>query len=182
MICTASCKASPSSVFDRVSELVDKYISSDGRHDLETLCRLWSEHLVVDPADAVLMDFGISVGMPPTETLPTVPDVLLAFIDVRGNWHWPHVDRPGIAHNLHCVSSVNMPCGMSYPVWITVGNMKKRRQLMHRLKHVDIFGYILHNRRQMFWRISFREFIETTWHPSRVQAWCFDQEDLEVFC
>jgi hypothetical protein len=172
-------------IFEQLSGLVDRFLSSSGQNmytdqTLEMLRVLWAPHLVYDPADAVLSDYGISIGVPPDDTFPTVPDVLLAFIDVEcGRWYWPK--SSGVAHNLHCPSSVSMPCAKAYPIWITVGDMKQRKRLIQRMKHIDIFGYILQNRRCMFWKMAFREFIETTWHPTRVKSWCFDQEDLEYF-
>jgi hypothetical protein len=130
--------------------------------------------IVNDPANAVLHEYGITIGTYTRRTLPTVPDVLLGFIGTDGTWHWPI--KPGVAHNLHHGQCIHMPIEIAYPVFLTIGNVKIRRRIMNRKRHIDIFAYTLQTKRDLFWKVSFREFIEMTWHPARVEAWCFDEE------
>jgi len=171
-------------ISQRVNSLLDAWAVQGLEHNLELLVCMWSSKLVRDPADAVLMDYGVSIGRPPRKTYASVPDLVLAFVAMDGSWLWPI--RSGVAHNLHVTGApmLTMPpmCGeKAYPIWITVGNMRHRKRLCTRQKHIDMFGYILQKRRTLFWEISFREFIETTWHPERVCAWCFDTEDNDMF-
>lgn len=164
-------------IFDELSGMIESLLcgpSTDADSTILYLCYLCSGRVFRDPADAVLSSYGVSIGSPPASTLPTVPDMLLGFVDTEGIWHWPV--RAGVAHNLHARPVYGMPCPESYPVWLTVGDMDVRRRLMRRKKHIDLFAYVLQHKRRLFWRASLKEFIETTWHPCRVEQWCFDEE------
>lgn len=185
-------------MFETISAVIDRYLDArldarldtchgegregrEGRRDALScifhLVRfLEAAHipLVRDPADAVVHEYGITVGAYTRRTLPTVPDMLLGFIDTDGTWHWPA--KPGVAHNLHHDQLVPVPSQIAYPVFLTIGNLNTRRRIMKRKRHIDLFAYTLQTKRDLFWKVSFQEFIEMTWHPARVEAWCFDEE------
>lgn len=123
--------------------------------------------------------FGLSVGHIP---YPTVPDYFVGVIDEHGTWHWPN-DQIGIVHNLHSSRACQWPSTLvsGWPVWLTITCHTTRDRLRRRCTHVDLFALIQKQRRQHFWDLSFKEFIESTWHPSRLVTWCLDTEDASDF-
>lgn len=126
--------------------------------------------------------FGLSIGYVP---YPTVPDYFLGVLDDNGTWHWPN-DRIGIMHNLHASRPCQWPTASGsnvsgWPIWLTITCHTTRNTLSQRRTHVDIFALIQKQRCQRFWDLSFKEFIESTWHPSRLVTWCLDTEDASDF-
>ena len=173
-------------MFETISAVIDRYLNTcidTERCRAQCILHLVrfleaaNIPLVNDPANAVVHEYGITIGTYTRRTLPTVPDLLLGFIDTDGTWHWPI--KPGVAHNLHHDQLVPVPRQSKhpmYPVFLTIGNVAVRRRIMKRKRHIDLFAYTLQIKRDLFWKVSFQEFIEMTWHPTRVEAWCFDEE------
>jgi hypothetical protein len=124
---------------------------------------------------------GVSIGAHPRECQETVPDMLLGIIRWdTGAWEWAG-DHPGHIVNLH--ADVTLKHTEGWPVWLTFAHCPGAREdlVKSNTKEFDVYETILEQRRKKFWDSAYQEFIQTTWHPSRL-AWCMDtDEHREIF-
>lgn len=122
---------------------------------------------------------GVSIGAHPRECLQTVPDMLLGVLH-ETTWEWAG-DYPGCIINLHAADTFTYKDGL--PVWLTFAHCHGIREdlVTSKTKEFDVYEYVVAKRRIQFWESSYEEFIQTTWHPSRLQ-WCVDiDESREIF-
>ena len=125
---------------------------------------------------------GVSIGAHPRECYPTVPDMLLGILRRdTGAWEWAG-DHPGHVVNLHATSSVPKYTD-GWPVWLTFAQCPGAREdlIKSKTKEFDVYEDLLKKRRTDFWNSTYQEFIQRTWHPSRL-PWCLDaDEHRELF-
>ena len=124
---------------------------------------------------------GVSIGAHPRECYPTVPDMLLGILGRdTGTWEWAG-DHPGCIINLHAADTFTYKDGL--PVWLTFAHCDGARKdlVTSKTKEFDLYEDVLKKQRIQFWESTYQEFIQTTWHPSRLE-WCVDTDEYrEIF-
>ena len=106
-------------------------------------------------------------------------DVLLGWVIHDVGFVWSTIHR--FSHR----GARRFPKTPRTPVWLTCcddashsalrASRRLRRMFMMRCREAaEVREAAI--RRAAFWERSMREFIETTWHPSRAMQWCFDMD------